>query len=791
MHFKFNCDNRTLSTYPLMKASAPFFGICAALLAGAQVTALRGQVVFQDNFESGNMNNWTVRASNPLYQDNTKNIVPGGGSWSAKLTNSIQSSYHNVTPLTADSFKFTCYIYDGAGTRMWNDVRMYSGGAYNSGTLNQGLMIGKQNAIPAGGNINDTYDGTKYQGRIINGTWSGWFNLNLPGVPSRSGGWHRFDIVRGKNADATITYAFYVDGILGRSFTGAYPGTQSAMPDDVIIAGLAAGTSTGDMWTDGILLVQGQAYISAQPEGQTNGAGSTITVSVQGIGAADQVYFQWRKNGLSIAGATNSDFVITNADPTNSGNYSVTVSNSLDLVASSNAYVQVNPLNLITVAPTNQLVNVGTAVTLYAEATGGGTLYYQWKHYGTNIPGATGTGSSSTYNIASATPADAGPYTLTVTNSFGDPPTTSPAAVLTVNMPPVFGAIPDSTVSLGSVFSVTPSVTDDINVQAQPFQAFESNAVGSRVTFCNPDLSGTTGNLVDNLGRTYVTNVFPGGHPGPQVLRVNWNWTNAASPLWLRLTTASSGSPIAPNPVVSFTGPLRFDIYTDKDIKLAVGLRESNATGAIGTDAGGSSAAIEWVGVTGPGSPPSANLTVTAGSWTTVSFDTNSGIASFNLGNGVLDSTTGKGTLEHLALEPADGLPGSYTIYLDNLVSVPNNALSFSLDSAPPGATVDPYTGLISWTPASAGTYNFIVRATDTMALSATQSFNVTVTAAAPGAISIARYGTDVVLDWSGSYTLQSAPDVTGPFTDVPGPVLTGPYTNSIGSGTQFFRLRN
>ncbi|MDB6022475.1 MAG: hypothetical protein JWQ04_2332 [Pedosphaera sp.] len=58
----------------------------------------------------------------------------------------------------------------------------------------------------------------------------------------------------------------------------------------------------------------------------------------------------------------------------------------------------------------------------------------------------------------------------------------------------------------------------------------------------------------------------------------------------------------------------------------------------------------------------------------------------------------------------------------------------------------------------------------------------------------ITPVGTNVILNWNGSFTLQSATSLNGTnsgFTDVPGPVLTGPYTNAASNTAQFFRLRN
>src|SRR5262249_6590170 len=150
---------------------------------------------------------------------------------------------------------------------------------------------------------------------------------------------------------------------------------------------------------------------------------------------------------------------------------------------------------------------------------------------------------------------------------------------------------------------------------------FETNAAGGRAMFCKPTFSGTTADQIDSAADTVIENVFPGNHAAGQGLHVNWNWTNASPPAWPRLTTAGGGGNKNPNPVVEFGRPLGFDMYASKDIKVGLGLRETSPSGAIGGDAGGSSAAIEFVGVTGPGTPPAATNIVSAGAWTTVIFD--------------------------------------------------------------------------------------------------------------------------------------------------------------------------
>jgi hypothetical protein len=56
--------------------------------------------------------------------------------------------------------------------------------------------------------------------------------------------------------------------------------------------------------------------------------------------------------------------------------------------------------------------------------------------------------------------------------------------------------------------------------------------------------------------------------------------------------------------------------------------------------------------------------------------------------------------------------------------------------------------------------------------------------------LTFGRNGNELVLSWTGAFTLQSATNVTGTYVDLSG--ATSPYTNSIGAEPQrFFRLRN
>ena len=78
----------------------------------------------------------------------------------------------------------------------------------------------------------------------------------------------------------------------------------------------------------------------------------------------------------------------------------------------------------------------------------------------------------------------------------------------------------------------------------------------------------------------------------------------------------------------------------------------------------------------------------------------------------------------------------SFTVTAND-ADLPANALTFSLVDPPAGASIDPATGVFSWTPNdSPGSYTITVRVTDngTPALSDTRTFAVTVSNVAPSA---------------------------------------------------------
>lgn len=108
----------------------------------------------------------------------------------------------------------------------------------------------------------------------------------------------------------------------------------------------AFGTSTAATLTitvsSGIIATS----ISAQPQTKTVDAGTAATLSVTGNGSGTLTY-QWKKNGVDIAGATSATLTLANPGRTDMGSYSVTVTGTGGSVTSDAAKLTVNYSRMI------------------------------------------------------------------------------------------------------------------------------------------------------------------------------------------------------------------------------------------------------------------------------------------------------------------------------------------------------------------------------------------------------------------------------------------------------------
>jgi hypothetical protein len=371
-------------------------------------------------------------------------------------------------------------------------------------------------------------------------------------------------------------------------------------------------------------LVEAPPAILAQPQSQVAIEGSEVTLSVQASGVPAPS-FQWQFNEVDIPGETGATLTLTATQVAHGGSYRVIVSNTLASVTSSAVTLTVQPLR-------------EKPAFISARATDDG--FFEAILVGK--PGA--------WFLVETSP---------------DLHSWTPFSTLKIHTAPV--SLLDA-----EWRSFDQRFYRSREVPAHPVTAFERFANGTAALFQNPGFSGSTsshiatGGSLPNFAR--VATDFPAGSDQSHVLHASWSFAATTNP-WLRLTTFDA--PNIPNPTVDFRHGLRLNVYVDRPIYLVLGLRETNTTAALGAD-GGTTGSIESVGGTTNNnvSPPLGRF-IPAGEWTTVHFFIPyEPVRNFASGNGILESTTGKGTLEHLGIVPADGT-GIYNLYLENIRSVP------------------------------------------------------------------------------------------------------------------------
>ncbi|MCX6951677.1 MAG: pectinesterase family protein [Verrucomicrobia bacterium] len=145
------------------------------------------------------------------------------------------------------------------------------------------------------------------------------------------------------------------------------------------------------------------------------------------------------------------------------------------------------PINPPAIAsqPAALILNPGQPAALSVAVTGTAPLTYQWKKDGANVVGAT----SATLALASTAAADAGSYTVTITNAYGNV-TSSPATITVTNqtVPATITAQPVSlTVNAGqpATFSVAAFGSAPVTYQWQKNGGAVVGATASTLALTN------------------------------------------------------------------------------------------------------------------------------------------------------------------------------------------------------------------------------------------------------------------------------------------------------------------
>jgi hypothetical protein len=210
-------------------------------------------------------------------------------------------------------------------------------------------------------------------------------------------------------------YQWRKNGVNITGATGATLAFGSVTATDSATYNVLVSNSAGAVVSvNSVLSVEAPPVIVAQPAPQyvSDGASARFTVSVAAVpGAA----YQWRKNGVNVAGATSASLSFSSVSTADVGTYSVVATNSIGSTTSSGADLVIAGPPVITSQPFSQAVYAKSNVTFSITASGSPAPTYQWKKNGVNIVGAT----SSSLVIKAVTKSDAGKYTVMVTNPIG------------------------------------------------------------------------------------------------------------------------------------------------------------------------------------------------------------------------------------------------------------------------------------------------------------------------------------------------------------------------------------
>ena len=219
----------------------------------------------------------------------------------------------------------------------------------------------------------------------------------------------------------TLTYQWFKDGVALGGQTAAELALRDVTP--AMAGGYQVRISAGaDSVASAVVQVTVSNRVSApvlssQPAPVAALVGENVVFSVIATGNPALAY-QWRKNGVAVAGATNSALTLTAVQAGDVGAYDVVVSNALGTASSSLASLSVSATPqapTISRQPVSMALAVGRTARLSVTATGAPAPDYQWRLNGAPLVGAT----ARELVFASLSAAQAGVYSVAVSNSAG------------------------------------------------------------------------------------------------------------------------------------------------------------------------------------------------------------------------------------------------------------------------------------------------------------------------------------------------------------------------------------
>ena len=311
--------------------------------------------------ETGAGDSSWVNGASSWWFDNTGTgggVIGAADTTAPTLTGSISitaltsTSYNYECPPASDAVGVTGYQARFGGTGAWTDIP--SGGRAGSRT----------------GRTPASTDSLEMRARDASGNFSAILTTSItllgiaPAVTTQPANASVAD-----GAIATFTAAFsgtptptqqwFRNGAAISGATGLSYSLSSVLADTGSIFTCTATNATGSVTTNAVTLTVTANLvapsIATQPASQAVTEGQSVTFNVVAAGSTPLTY-QWRRNGVSIVGATSSSYTLLTSLVDTGATFSVVVTNSVGNVTSSTVTLTVNAIGVIPASLTEPYV---------------------------------------------------------------------------------------------------------------------------------------------------------------------------------------------------------------------------------------------------------------------------------------------------------------------------------------------------------------------------------------------------------------------------------------------------